>query len=336
MNAILPNLFKRILVSSAILTVILGLAIVLGLSYGSSGSNLSRLIQSAISGEEIDPTLKAIIVRIRLPRVLMASLAGAALALGGLVFQALLRNPLAEPYILGISGGSAVGAILGILLGFSHIPGVGLMAFGGSTITLFLILLISSGQTVVRKDSLLLSGVMINAFCSSIIIFFISISRDSRLQNILFWIMGDLSLADMSHVFATAFVFIPYLLLVLWLSYTMNLLLTGEEMALSMGVNVKAVTLILLIATSFMIGAVVSYCGLLGFVGLVVPHLLRLILGSDHRLLAPVSALGGAIFLVLCDLLARWIPAQGEMPVGVVTAIIGAPLFIYLLRKSRK
>ena len=280
--------------------------------------------------------LHTIIWRIRLPRVLLAALVGATLSLGGLVFQALLRNLLAEPYILGISGGSAIGAIIGILLGLSRFPGVSLTAFLGSIATLVLILVMTSGQTVLKKESLLLSGVMVNAFCSSVIMFLVSLTQDSRLHNIIFWLMGDLSTADIRQVGLLAGMLLPCFILIFRHSHAMNLLLMGKEMAQSTGINIKVVTITLLVTSSFMVSATVSYCGLIGFVGLVMPHLLRLIFGADHRLLVPACILGGGSYLVICDLLARTLPEQGEMPAGVITALIGAPLFILLLKRSKR
>lgn len=268
--------------------------------------------------------------------MILAALVGATLSLGGLVFQVLLRNPLAEPYILGVSGGSAVGAIIGILMGLSRFPGVGFTAFAGSLATLLLIVLMSSGQSILKKDSLLLSGVMINAFCSAIIMFLISMTQDARLHNIIFWLMGDLSMSDTRQVVILAATLLPCFLLLFLLSHSMNLLLMGQEMAQTMGVNIKLVTMTLLVVTSFMVSATVSHCGLLGFVGLVIPHGLRLVLGPDHRVLVPSCVLGGGAYMILCDLLARVLPEQGEIPVGVITAMIGAPIFIFLLKRSRQ
>jgi iron complex transport system permease protein len=292
-------------------------------------------VQVILGKSDPDTMLHAIIWRIRLPRVLLAALVGATLSLGGLVFQALLRNPLAEPYILGISGGSAIGAIIGILLGMPRFPGVSGTAFVGSVATLVLILVMTSGKTILRKDSLLLSGVMVNAFCSAVIMFLVSLTQDARLHNIIFWLMGDLSTANLPQVGILAGILIPCFILIFFFSHSMNLLLMGKEMALTMGVNIKVTTVSLLIATSLMVSATVSYCGLIGFVGLVMPHLLRLILGPDHRVLAPACIFGGGAYLVVCDLLARTLPQQGEMPAGVITALIGAPLFIFLLKKSK-
>ena len=330
-----PVLKRMFTISSAML-VLLAAAAVLGVCVGSAGGGFQTIIGSLFGRFPVDASLQDIIWRIRAPRVLMAALVGAALSCGGLVFQALLRNPLAEPYILGISGGAAIGAISGILMGLSRFPGVSLLSFFGSMMTLALLLLISSGRTILHKDSLLLSGVMVNAFCSAVIMFLVSITRDVRIHNIIFWLMGDLSLVGFHQVFILALIMIPCLTVLFWLSNSMNLILLGKESARSLGVNLAAVTVILLVTTSLMVSATVSQCGLLGFVGLVMPHLLRLLLGSDHRVLLPACVLGGATYMILCDVLARTLPRQGEMPAGVITALIGAPLFILLLKRSAK
>lgn len=326
----------RLIWISLILLLVLLIAFSLGLSIGPTKSGIRAAFSALFSTNESDSVLYSIVWHIRLPRVLLAAVVGATLSLGGLVFQALLRNPLAEPFILGISGGSAIGAIIGILLGLARFPGICFMSFLGSLATLALILVMSTGKSILRKDALLLSGVMVNAFCSAIIMFLISITQDARLHNIIFWLMGDLSTADLPQVVILGAILIPCFILVFVFSHSMNLLLMGKDMALTMGINIKAVTITLLIVTSFMVSATVSFSGLVGFVGLVIPHLLRLVLGPDHRSLVPACLFGGAAYLVLCDLLARTLPQQGEMPAGVITALIGAPLFIILLKKSRK
>ncbi len=336
MNTEKPLLIKRLLVVSFSMMLVLLMAMFLGLSLGSSQSGIKAVFQNILGIGPHDPMVATIIWKIRFPRILLATLVGGTLSLGGLVFQALLKNPLAEPYILGISGGSAIGAIIGILIGFAKFPGVSLMAFSGSIGTLLLILVMSSGQTILKKDALLLSGVMVNAFCGAVIMFLVSLTQDARLHNIIFWLMGDLSMVDMPQVGILAAMLLPCFFLVFWFSNSMNLLLMGKEMAQTMGVNVKAVTVTLLVATSFMVSATVSYCGLVGFVGLVVPHLLRLLFGPDHRVLVPACVFGGGAYLVFCDVLARALPEQGEMPAGVITAMVGAPLFIYLLKRTRR
>ncbi len=332
MNDRAPSLMRRMLVVSVLAGLLLAASIVLGISLGSTGGGSD--FWNWAFGDASDPVLETIVWNIRLPRVLMAALVGAVLSLGGLVFQALLRNPLAEPYILGISGGSAVGAIIGILMGLSRFPGVSITAFAGSMATLALILLLASERSILKKDSLLLSGVMVNSFCTAVIMFLVSMTQDSRLHNIIYWLMGDLASADMGQVKIVCLMVLPCVVLIFCLSHAMNLLLMGKEMARTMGVNIAVVTLALLTVTSLMVSLTVSACGLLGFVGLVIPHLLRLILGPDHRVLVPACILGGGAYMVLCDVLARVLPQQGEMPAGVITAMIGAPLFVFLLKRS--
>ena len=324
----------RLAWTCSILIVILLVAVFAGLSAGSSGGGIRSVLQVMLGEADPDSMMHAIIWQIRLPRVLLATLVGATLSLGGLVFQALLKNLLAEPYILGISGGSAIGAILGILLGLTQFPGVSATAFIGSMVTLALILVMTSGQSLIKKESLLLSGVMINAFCSSVIMFLVSITQDARLHNIIFWLMGDLSTADIRQVAILACMLVPCYILIFWHSHAMNILLMGRELAQATGISIKTVTITLMVTSTFMVSATVGYCGLIGFVGLVMPHLLRLIVGPDHRVLVPACILGGGSYLVICDLLARILPGQGEMPAGVITALIGAPIFIILLKRS--
>jgi cobalamin transport system permease protein len=334
MNKDPSHILKRLSTVSGLLTIVLVTVMLMGISMGSSGSGITSLWHAFTDHEQADPMLLTIIWKLRLPRVLLAALVGAALSVGGLVFQALLRNPLAEPYILGISGGSAIGAISGILLGFSQFPGITLISFAGSLTTLVLIIGISAGQSILQKNALLLSGVMVNAFCSAVIMFLVSMTHDARLHNIIFWLMGDLSLGSLQHTGILALALIPCFAIIFWFSNAMNLMLMGKEMALSMGVNIRRATVILLITTSLMVSACVSQCGLIGFVGLVIPHLFRLVLGPDHRILLPACVLGGGAYMVACDLLARTLPQHGEMPAGVITALLGAPLFIYLLKRS--
>ena len=330
----LPAVVKRIFLVTGIMLVFLGGAMLLGVSMGSSGAGWVAIKESVSALNDPGSPLHSIIWKIRLPRVLLAAVVGAVLSLGGLVFQALLRNPLAEPYILGISGGAAIGAIIGIMIGLTGLAGSWILAFAGGMTTLFIVLGIVSGATMMKKESLLLSGVMVNAFCSAVIMFLISLTMDARLHNIMFWLMGDLSSAGPREITWLAIAVLPCFLIVFRVSHAMNLLLMGRDMAHSMGVNVRLTTVGLLVLTSFMVSTTVAQVGLIAFVGLVVPHLLRLLLGPDHRELVPACIFGGAGYMVLCDLLARILPRHGEMPVGVITAMVGAPLFIYLLRRS--
>jgi len=331
-----PVPIKRIIRVKAVLLPVLAAAALLGLSLGPGGGDPATLTRSLAGIPIEDSVIEDIFWKIRLPRVLLAALTGAVLSLGGLVFQALLRNPLAEPYILGVSGGAAIGAILGILSGLARFPWGSLAAFAGGMATVGLLLLMSSWKTGLGKDALLLSGVMINAFCGAVILFLVSVTTDSRLFNILSWLMGDLSLAAMEQVKLLAIVTVLCATALFGLSHVMNLMLLGRETAQSLGVRLGTMTIILLTVTSLMVGVTVSICGLLGFVGLVMPHLMRLSFGPDHRVLVPACMLSGAAYMILCDLLARILPQQGEMPVGVVTAMIGAPAFIILLRRSSR
>jgi len=331
----LHSIKRRLLVIVLVLGGILLGAMCIGTSFGSSAVSIQEMIRVLLGQEGPDTVAATIIWDIRFPRVVLAAVVGATLALGGLVFQALLRNPLAEPYILGVSGGSAIGAIIALLIGLSPFPGVAVASFGGSMLVLALVFMLGTGRSVLRRESLLLGGVMINALCGAVIMFLISLARNTQVHHVLFWLMGDLSMFSREQLPMLAVV-VPSIILIFVMARPMNLLLMGRENAAVMGINVKLVTNLLLVATTFMVSVAVCHSGLIGFVGLVVPHILRLIIGPDHRLLIPASILGGASYLIFCDLLARSLPAGGEMPVGIVTALVGAPLFIFLLWRANR
>ncbi len=330
------NIAGKIAITSTVFFLILLTCVIFGIITGSADIEIKKILIDLFANQyDITDTDIAIILKIRLPRVITAAISGAVLSLGGLVFQAMLRNPLAEPYILGISGGSAIGAIIGIALGFSYFPGVGFTAFAGSMASVCALIIINSKDSAFKKDSLILSGVILNSFFSAIIMFLISISNSAELRGILFWLMGDFSIIGMNDVKILAALTLPAFIFFFFISSKMNLLALGSDMAKSMGVNIKAIVLSMLIVSSFMVSISVACSGLLGFVGLVIPHLLRLIIGADHRILVPASILGGGAYMVLCDILARTVLiAGGEIPVGVITALIGAPLFIILLKRN--
>jgi cobalamin transport system permease protein len=328
---------KKIVIVTILLIAVLIIIGIIAISAGSSGVNFWETLAILTGKGDPDTATATIIWQIRMPRVILAAFVGGSLALGGLVFQALLRNPLAEPYILGISGGAAIGAILAMLIGLSYFPGVTISSFSGSLVVLAFVTTLAGttlGNTMLSRDSLLLGGVMMNAFCAAVIMFLISMTRSFQVQHILYWLMGDLATMQKEQL-PILFLVVPCFVLIFILARPMNLLLLGRETAAAMGVNVRKIVFTLLIVTSLMISIVVSLSGLIGFVGLVIPHILRLILGPDHRLLVPSCLLGGASYLILCDLLARVIPSSGELPVGIITALIGAPLFIILLLRSR-
>jgi iron complex transport system permease protein len=330
-----PRLLSRLLRVCAALGLLLLVSLVSGMLWGSSATDWRDCLWALLGRSDPEGVLPAILWQIRFPRVMLAAMVGGTLSLGGLVFQALLHNPLAEPYILGISGGAAVGAIIGILLGLAPFPGVAMLAFLGSMGVMLVVIFLTPRETGDKQNALLLSGVMVNALCTALILFFVTMTQDARLHNILYWLMGDLSVALPQQIFLLGLLLLPGVVILYLLARPLNLLYLGEEQAGYLGLNVAGVTYVLLGVTSFMLSAAVCQSGLVGFVGLVVPHLLRLMLGPEHRILVPACLLGGGAYLVFCDLLARVLPSQGELPVGVITALMGAPLFIILLQRSR-
>jgi iron complex transport system permease protein len=311
-------------------------AIALGLVVGSSGLPLADVLD-ALRGRAEASAAADIVLRIRLPRVLLAALVGGALAVAGVLFQALLRNPLADPFILGVSGGAALGGIA--MLAFGTALGLGAAAvppaaFAGAAVATLLLYALSGAGTRFSSTHLLLTGVVFNAFASALIVFAASVAGLAEGTRIFLWLIGSLSSARLELVGSVAVFLALGLVAALPLARALNALALGEEPAAQLGVDVERTKRVLLISTSLMVGAAVSVSGLIGFVGLLVPHLLRLLLGPDHRLLVPAAGLGGAAFLVLCDTLARIVLGGRELPVGAITALAGGPLFLLLLRRQ--
>ena len=290
-----------------------------------------------LSGTSEDPAAIDIVWAIRLPRIVLASLVGASLATSGVIFQALLRNPLADPYILGVSGGAALGAVamlsLGASLGFGY-EAVPPAAFAGCLLTIALLYIVAGRGSGVLPNGLLLTGVVFNAFASAAIVFVASLAGMMQGSRVFLWLIGNLSAVRVDVVPWLALFLILGLGSALLLARGLNLMTLGEEAARQLGVAVERQRLLLLLAASLMVGAAVSAAGLIGFVGLIIPHLLRLLLGPDHRLLVPASALAGALFLVVCDTVARTLLDGRELPVGAFTALLGGPFFLYLLKRS--
>ncbi|MCG6860273.1 MAG: iron ABC transporter permease [Chromatiaceae bacterium] len=334
----MTGLLRRPLGPARVIAVSLGMAALLvlvcfaSMLFGTAEISLEQVRALLFSsGDTGVGHARLILLDIRLPRIILAALVGFALALGGVVFQALLRNALADPFILGVSSGSAFGAIIGILLGFSFGIGVPAMSFAGALSTLFLLLSFGMKRIGSESSTILLTGVIINAFFTAMIMFFVSVSADAKLHSMLFWLYGDLSQTSYSYLYLIGPVLLISFVLLYSVSNRLNLLTAGEDSALRMGVDVAKTKLALLVVVSVMIGTVVAFSGLIGFVGLIVPHLARMAFGSDHRLLIPVAAFGGASFLVVADTLARTLIAPSELPVGVISAFVGAPFFLYLL-----
>lgn len=279
-----------------------------------------------------------IVLKVRMPRVLLALLSGACLALAGAGFQGVLRNPLAEPYTLGVASGSAVGACFLILNGWNYalfaswtIPAV---AFATGLASLFLVLRLANVQGKIRMETLLLSGVVLQAFLGSFVSFMVSLS-DETVNEIVFWMLGSLAMRGWSFPFAL----VPYwavgLIVLMLQARSLNLFALGERQAAHLGVRTERTKLVVLVVSTLMTAAAVSIIGLIGFVGLVVPHLVRLLTGPDYRILIPLSALLGGTYMLWADTLARTLLSPTEIPLGVVTAFLGAPFFAYLLRRNK-
>ena len=322
----------KVLSMSLAMTLLLLASVVVSLLVGTADIGLHQLMDIVMGSLPEDDPARMILFRIRLPRILLSGLVGYALSLSGLVFQALLRNPLADPFILGVSSGSAFGAVLAIVFGLSFSLGVPLMSFGGALMAIYLIMTLGARKMGMESSTVLLTGVIINAFFSAIIMFFVSTATDSRLYSMLFWLYGDLSQSR----YGPLLIVTPVVLIASGILFSfakdLNLITAGEETAFQMGVEVEKGKKVCLLVVSLMVGLVVSFSGLIGFVGLIIPHLGRMAFGSDHRLLIPVTALGGAVFLILADTVARVLISPSELPVGVITASLGAPFFIYLLK----
>jgi iron complex transport system permease protein len=277
-----------------------------------------------------------IVLDIRLPRALLAALVGAGLATAGALLQALLQNPLADPYVLGISGGAALGGVLALALGGAWLGGalVPAVAFAGALAASLLLYAVAAAGGRAPAHSLLLTGVVFNAFASSLIVFATSATDLARVAGVFLWLIGSIRLVEPALLSGVAVLFGVGLAIALRFAYALNLLAQGDETATHLGVDVPATRRWILAGTALMIGASVAVSGLIGFVGLIVPHLLRLSLGSDHRLLVPASALAGAAFLLVADTLARVVLAPTELPVGALTSLVGGPLFLVLLRRE--
>ncbi len=311
-------------------------AIAFSVSFGASGLGPGDLWR-ALSADG-DPTARSILLQLRLPRAALAALVGGALGLSGCTFQALLRNPLAEPYVLGVSGGAAVGAVavvvtgIGVILPWTLPVG----AFLGALAAMALVLSVARRASPGRMDTrvLILSGVIIGAFFNAMILLTLSIADVESFRSAIFWMMGNLSGADWGSTALLALLLVPAGAAVLSLARALNLLSRGEEVAHYLGASVQRVKLTAYLAASLMVAAAVAAAGVIGFVGLIVPHAVRLAWGNDHRMLLPASFLAGTAFLLVADTVARLVVAPAELPTGVVTAVAGVPFFVALLMRG--
>ena len=331
----------RAALALAVLVPLLVLAALAGLSLGAGNASIAN----ALRGVQPDATL---VLRLRLPRVLLAAEVGAALSIAGATLQALLRNPLADPFVFGLSGGAAIGAALAVAAGgtvvgtatvaaasWAGLLPAQLSAVLGALAAALLVVALGRSRGQLRPERALLVGVVFNSFASALVLSLEAILAPEKTQAVLLWLSGTLGYETGPVLSAAAVsVLLPALVLTA-LAGRLNLLALGEEGAAALGIDVEATRLICFIASSAAVGAAVALTGLVGFVGLVVPHAVRLFVGPDHRVVLPASAVGGAAFLVLADAAARLLfrGLGAEPPVGAVTAVVGAPLFVFLLRR---
>jgi iron complex transport system permease protein len=317
-----------------LLAVVLLVALLLAIAVGAVPLS-PRQVMDALS-RRADPVTSVIVLDLRLPRAMAAVLIGAGLAVAGTVFQALLRNPLAEPYILGVSGGAAVAAVA--VIGFAGaIAGwaVPLAAFVGGVAAIALVFRIAASVgRALDTRVLLLAGVVVGAFFNAVIMLLLTLADVETFRSAVFWMMGSLASATWPTVGLLAASTLPALALLLALARPLNLMAVGEETALYLGTRVERLKRMAYVVASLLVAAGVAAAGVIGFVGLIVPHALRLVWGGDHRFLLPGSALAGAAFLLLADTVARTIAAPVELPVGVITALVGVPVFVVLLTRS--
>lgn len=322
------------------LTVVLVAACVAGASFGAvpvPTSDVVGAVVAAVRGVPLTSS-QALVMDLRMPRVALAALVGACLAAAGVLYQALFRNALADPYILGVSSGAGLGAALAFVAGGSGAVAVlapPLAAFVGALATILLVAALATRRGVMETLSLLLAGVAVSYTLSALTSFVLVIRRE-QMSRIVFWMMGGLQGATWQQAGVVAGMLVMGLAVALLFARELNIMLLGDERAGELGVNVEHVKRVILAAASLVVSAAVSVSGLIGFVGLMTPHAARLVLGPDHRLLLPASVLSGAIVMVLADLVARVVLAPVELPVGIVTALAGGPVFVWLLVRARR
>jgi iron complex transport system permease protein len=341
-----PLRLSHVLSRCGILALILFVVVVAALKVGAVPVSLYALARDLIrvalhQASQLSTDYQLIIFDIRLPRILLAIFVGASLSVAGASFQALLRNPLADPYVLGISGGAGLGAILAqIAISHLTIPAAlsalltPLGAFAGALITILVVYLFGHRNGQMDSGTLLLGGVITASFLSAMIMFLLTTVAGRDLHGTAFWLMGDLSTPMQKTV---AWIVRAGFFVAAGMIYTtapdLNLLLAGEKEAMHLGVDVKRVRVVVYVAASVLTGLAVSVSGAIGYIGLLVPHAMRSLFGSDHRMLIPTCAFGGAIAVVVADALARTVVAPAEVPVGAISAMVGAPVFMYLLRR---
>lgn len=322
---------RKIQLYFAICLIFLLTAIVLSVSLGSvnlSPGEVFRIL-SGRSGE----TESIILIKLRLPRTLQAAVVGFGLSVAGTYFQGLFRNPMADPYVLGISSGAAFGATIGIILGYGFL-GIGFSAFFTALSTIIIVYLVAKRGPKISMTTMLLAGITLSTFLHSIISLLMLLAHD-QLSRIVFWTMGGFGYVSWEEAAFSSPLIIFSSVFLFFYARDLNVLITGDESAEHLGIDTEKLKKTILVVGSLITAVAVSISGIIGFVGLIVPHISRLLIGPDNRVLAPFSALFGAGFLVLADTLARILMSPSEMPVGIITAALGGPFFMYLLVKNK-
>jgi iron complex transport system permease protein len=322
----------------ALLALLLAGACLVALKTGQADITWLELWRILLGGDGARATAHgSIMLQLRLPRMLLGLGAGAALATAGVVFQAILRNPLADPYLLGLSGGASIGAAA-VLMGpggWGHTPLLPVAAFLGSLAALLVVTKIAELSAAPGPTTLILAGVMVSAFCSALVMFLSAVSSSARVHGTMLWLMGSLAAPPQNLLPLFLAVTAGAVVMLALTGHTLNALSMGDEVAAHLGVHTRRASRLYLVTAALLTGLAVATCGLIGFVGLVVPHAVRSIAGADHRFLIPASALAGAGALILADSGSRLILPPAEIPVGVVTALVGAPFFLLLLLRRR-
>jgi iron complex transport system permease protein len=318
----------------AALILLLIISIIVSLSSGEVKISWLQLPEILSNKDSLEYTVLA---KIRIPRLILAISVGGALSLSGAILQGIYRNPLVEPYTLGISGGAALGIAVAIVFGFQTFSYLVLpvFGFGGAIVTLFLVYFLSIRKGGLSINSMLLIGVMVSFVASSAMMFLMSITTTDNIQRIVFWVMGSLEQTNVLLIRIAFYTAISGLILTYFFAQPLNALRLGEVKAKHLGINTNVTIKLLFFVASLLTGVAVSVAGVIGFVGLVIPHLVRLIIGNDYRIIIGSSFLGGAIFLILSDTLARTIISPNELPIGVITGFVGGLVFIVVLSRSK-
>jgi len=343
LNVVYPHWRGRIFAILGLLALLV-LAVIFGTTIGSVEIpflTTSSILLSKLPFVDVTPAwesaLETIVWDIRLPRVILAGVVGAALAVAGATYQGLFRNPLADPYLIGVAQGAALGAVIGFLLPVSLI-GIGtvpLLAFAGALLSVAIVYSLARVGRALPVTTLILAGVALGALLGAIVAY-LAITSGQMLHGIMFWLSGSFSLSQWTEVQIVLPIVAVGTAVILLFARSLNIMQLDEEQAQQLGINVERLKLILLASATLTTAAAVSFVGIIGFVGIIIPHAVRLIWGPDYRFLLPLSVLVGAIFLIIADIVARTVAAPSEIPIGIITALCGAPFLLYLLRRRTR